>query len=308
MKWIQLVIISMGLTLQAIAQDFESVDLKVSPVINGTLIRPANKEAVPLVILIQGSGPTDRNGNQPMVKNNALKLLAEGLQASNIASFRFDKRIVEMAKTRTLDESTLTFDQFVGDALDVFNYFKASNAFSQYYILGHSQGSLIGMLVAQQGADGFISIAGPGQTIDALIIDQLERQAPGLADNAKQAFDDLRKTGEAKNFSPGLASIFRPSVQPFIKSWMQYDPQAEIAKLNIPVLILNGDKDLQTDPNEAKLLQQTKADAVLQIIPNMNHILKEISGNDLENSKSYNDPSLPLHPELIPTLVNFINQ
>lgn len=286
--------------------EFEAIDLKVNPLIEGTLLRPANQSSVPLAIIIQGSGPTDRNGNQPMMENNSLKLLANGLKENGIASFRYDKRIVPLIKNGMLDESAMSFDNFVQDARDVLNYFKKSGAFSSYYVIGHSQGGLIAAVLGQEGANGVISIAGAGQAIDKVIIDQLQRQAPGLVESAQTAFKDLKENGKAEKFSPGLASIFRPSVQPFIRSWMLYEPQTEIAKVNVPILIVNGDADLQVDLDEAQLLKEANPKAQLVIIENMNHVLKTIEGDDALNGQSYNNPSLPLHEKLIPLLSEFI--
>lgn len=286
--------------------DQHSEDLSITPLIDGTLLFPEASEKIPLAIIIAGSGPTDRNGNQQMMKNNSLKFLAEGLYPKNIASFRYDKRIVKQLKNGTVNEKNIRFEDFIDDADAVLDYFKKDKRFSKIYIIGHSQGSLIGMVAAQKGADGFISIAGAGQEIDDVIVDQLNKQAPGLTENARQSFDDLRANGEAHNYSTGLASIFRPAIQPFIYSWMQFDPKVEIAKLNIPVLIINGDKDIQVLPSEAELLKKAKPDAQLEIIPNMNHIFKEIKGNDLENSKSYNQYDFPVMPQLITTISDFI--
>ncbi|ARV11176.1 alpha/beta hydrolase [Gilvibacter sp. SZ-19] len=310
MKLIKVIILSIILTAQALAQDvnFESVDLKVTSLVEGTLLRPADQSAVPLVIIIQGSGPTDRDGNQPMVMNNSLKYLAQGLSEAGIASFRYDKRIMPMLRNRTLNEATLSFNDFVDDAKAVLKYFQNSGAFSEIHIAGHSQGSLVGMLAAQEGADGFISLAGAGQSIDEVIIDQLERQAPGLAENAQQAFTDMRTEGKAEQFSPGLASIFRKDIQPFMLSWMQYDPKVEIAKLSCPVLIVNGNKDLQVDVEEAQLLAQAKPDAQFAVVENMNHVLKFIEGSDMENAKSYNEPNKPLSPGFLDIVVDFVNQ
>ena len=189
----------------------------------------------------------------------------------------------------------------------VLHFFEEEERFSKIYIIGHGEGSLTGMVAAQTGADGFISIAGAGQEIDDVIVAQLAEQAPGLADNARTSFDDLRVNGVAHNYSPGLASIFRMAIQPFIFSWMQYNPQEEIAKLNIPVLIINGDQDIQVQISEAELLKAAKPDASYTIVPGMNHIFKYIEGNALENSKSYNQYNLPVMPELIDTIVKFIN-
>ncbi len=298
------------LSFAGFAQDLEyhSEELQITPLIDGTLMTPESKAPEPLAIIIAGSGPTDRNGNQQMMQNNSLKFLAQGLYKKGIATFRYDKRIVKQMKMGAVNESNIHFGDFIDDAVAVLDYFKNDKRFSKIYIIGHSQGSLIGMVAAQEGADGFISIAGAGQEIDDVIVEQLTKQAPGLADNARTALDDIRVTGVAHNYSPALASIFRKELQPFIFSWMQYNPQEEIKKLNIPVLIINGDKDIQVQVSEAEFLKAAKPDAEYKIIPKMNHIFKEIEGNDLENSKSYNQYNLPVMPELINTIADFIKR
>jgi len=164
------------------------------------------------------------------------------------------------------------------------------------------------MIAAQNRADGFISLAGAGQEIDDVIVDQLEKQAPGLKDNARESFDDMRANGVAVNYNPGLASIFRPQIQPFLITWMNYNPQTEIAKLTIPVLIINGEKDLQVQVSEAEKLKEASPNAQFEIIPSMNHILKEIEGDGIENSKSYNEPSRPIIPKVVEVISTFILQ
>ena len=241
-----------------------------------------------------------------MMKNNSLKFLAEGLYDKGIATFRYDKRIIKQLKENNLSEKDVNFNEFIEDARSIVAYFKRSKAFSKIYVVGHSQGSLVGMIAAQRAADGFISIAGAGQEIDDVIVDQLAKQAPGLKDNARQSFDDMRANGIALNYSPGLASIFREEIQPFLISWMQYNPQEEITKLDIPVLIINGDKDLQVQISEAEKLKAAKPDATLKIVPGMNHILKQIEGTDIDNSKTYNQPNLPVTTELIDIIAAFI--
>lgn len=306
MKHTFLIFLFFGIIATAQNKKYNSEDLSITPLIDGTLQVPEANGKLPLAIIIGGSGPTDRNGNQQMVVNNSLKFLGEGLYENGIATFRYDKRIVKQMKNRTINEKNIRFDDFIDDAIAILEYFKKDEKFSKIYIVGHSQGSLVGMIAAQSDADGFVSIAGAGQEIDDVIIDQLAKQAPGLVDNARTSFDDLRANGVAYNYSPGLASIFRKEIQPFIYSWMQYDPKVEITKLNIPVLIINGDKDTQVQVSEAELLKNAKPDADYLIIPKMNHIFKEIEGNDLENSKSYNIYNIPVMPELINTVSDFI--
>lgn len=307
-KNLLIVLLLFGGMVSAQTKKFISEDLSITPLVDGTLLVPETTGKLPLAILIGGSGPTDRNGNQQMLVNNSLKLLAEGIYENGIASFRYDKRIVKQMKLGSVNEKNIRFDDFIDDAIAILTYFKKDERFSEIYIIGHSQGSLVGMVAAQEGANGFVSIAGAGQEIDDVIVDQLAKQAPGLADNGRTAFDDMRANGVANNFSPGLASIFRKDIQPFILTWMKYDPKVEIAKLTIPVLIVNGDKDIQVQVSEAELLRNAKPDAAFKIIPNMNHVLKQIKGNDLENSKSYNIYNLPVVPELIATVSDFISQ
>lgn len=285
-----------------------SEELSITSLIDGTLLLPETENPVPLAILIAGSGPTDRDGNQPMMINNSLKFLAEGLTQHSIATFRYDKRIVKQIQMRNIDERNIRFDDFVDDAVAIVNYFAKDDRFSKIFIIGHSQGSLIGMIAAQEHTDGFISIAGTGREIDDVIVAQLAQQAPGLEESAREAFDDLRTNGVAKNYNPGLASIFRPEIQPFILSWMQFDPAEEIKKLEMPILILNGDKDIQVSVAEAELLLKNKPDAELKIIPNMNHVLKEVEDMGLENQKAYNLQDLPVVPELIQDISEFINR
>jgi uncharacterized protein len=310
----KMLLLCLAVTMGIFAQDnprFNQKDIAVSPFIDGTILTPETSGKSPLVIFIADSGPTDRNGNQQMMTNNHLKFLAEGLYKEGIATFRYDKRIIKQMKDRTINEESIRFDDFIKDARDVVAYFKRSEAFSEIYVLGHGQGATVGVMAAQEdGVAGFISIAGYGRSLDDALVAQLAKEAPALEENARNAFDELEATGSTQNYSQGLASIFRPSIQPFLRSWMKYNPSTEIQKLAMPVLIIAGDKDLQVLASEAEVLKAAKPDATYTVIKNMNHPLKEIKENDddLVNQKSYNEPRKPVMPELIETVAAFINQ
>ena len=103
-----------------------------------------------------------------------------------------------------------------------------------------------------------------------------------------------------------LSSIFNIEIQPFMMNWMQYNPTESIKNLKIPILIINGSKDLQVSINEANVLKEAAPEATLKIIENMNHVLVPILGDDLENSKSYNEPNRKISKELIEHIVTFI--
>lgn len=291
------------------AQDssFVEQELTIDRFTDGTLTIPADTtEEIPLVIFIQGSGPTNRDGNAPMMKNDGMKKIAHQLSENNIASFRFDKRIFKMNKLGIREED-LKFEDFVTDVNAIISHFRNEEKFSKIIIAGHSEGSLIGILAAQQNEiDGFISLAGAGRSIDQIIVEQLAKQSEELSENARVAFEEIKSIGSTNNYSPWLESVFRPSVQPYIKSWMQYDPAVEIAKLKIPVLIINGSFDLQVDIKDAEILKNANPQAELVILENMNHIFRKIEGEDLENTKAYNEPQRTLHPELIPVITQFV--
>jgi len=309
-KLISIVCLVFCITYNHLSQAQDSLmavsDVSINKHIDGTLIIPnVDNGPTPLAIIIAGSGPTDRDGNQNLMQNNSLKKLAVALAEKNIASFRYDKRVVKQLKSRNIDPNT-TFDNFVTDANAVLTHFQNKKDFSKVYIIGHSQGSLVGMLAATNNADGFISIAGAGQSIDNVIISQIAAMDSTLLEGTKKAFESLRAGETTSDYPMALGSIFRADVQPFIMNWMKYNPTLEISKLNIPILIVNGTKDLQVSEDEASLLKNASKNAELKIIENMNHVLFIIDGNELENSKSYNEPSREISKELIETISSFI--
>lgn len=292
--------------LLAIAQEVKTEDIEVNSLLKGTLFSIENISSKPnLVIIIAGSGPTNRNGNQIGMQNNSLKYLAEAIAKDGNVAFSFDKRIVTQMKEGKLDEKSLRFDDFIMDVKDIITYFKKQNKYNKIVIAGHSEGSLIGMIAAKDNADAYISLAGAARTIDLIIIEQIEKQAPFLKAATEENFKILKegKTFALKNEM--LASIFRESVQPYMISWLKYNPQEEIKKLSIPILILNGTKDIQVSESEAQLLKEANPKAQLKIIAKMNHIFKEINADE-ENIKSYSNPNLPIMKEVATTINLFI--
>ena len=286
---------------------FTKDTISINSLLKGTLYTPLKQNKKNnLVILIAGSGPTDRNGNQKGMTNNSLQLLAEALANNNIAVYSYDKRIFAQMATGKLDEGSLSFDTFIDDAKAVLLHFKNQKKYHTITIAGHSEGALIGLVAANGNADAYISIAGVGRSIDEVLLEQIEKQAPFLKEEVEKNLATLKcgTTFELKN--PMLTSLFRSSVQPYMISWIKYNPQTEMKQLHIPTLIINGDKDIQVSVNDAQLLHQAKSDAQLKIISNMNHIFKEIKGDDTVNKASYTNPDLPVIPELPSVIATFI--
>jgi pimeloyl-ACP methyl ester carboxylesterase len=276
--------------------------------IKGSLLRPI-KSHCPVVLIISGSGPTDRNGNNPMMTNNSLKLLAEELIRHNIASVRYDKRGVAESQVAGKKEEDLRFDDYVSDAVDWIKLLKADKRFTKVIVLGHSEGSLIGMIAARTAnADGFISVAGAGKSADKVLRMQLQSQPQVVLDMTDPILDSLVLGKTVSEVNPMLNALFRPSVQPYLISWFKYDPQAEINKLLIPVLITQGTTDIQVGADDAQALADANKNAKLVLIEKMNHILKESEADREQNIQTYTDPKLPVMSQFILETVNFIGE
>lgn len=276
----------------------------------GELLAPEGEGPFPVMLIIPGSGPTDRNGNAPGMENNGLKMLAEELASNGIASVRYDKRGAGKNKVEHISEEEITFDVFVEDAVDWIELLKGDERFSGVGVIGHSQGSLEGMLAAKESdIDMFVSVSGPGRAADLILEEQLGNQLSGdLLAESRKILRQMASGQQVDEMSEAMRQFFRPSVQPFMISWMAYDPQEEISELEIPVLIVNGDNDIQIPESEAQLLQEACPEAELRIIKGMNHVLKEAGGDRDSNIATYADPSLPLAEGFSEAVVSFIRQ
>ncbi|MES2279519.1 MAG: alpha/beta fold hydrolase [Bacteroidota bacterium] len=278
--------------------------------ISGTLTIPKSATGkIPVVLIIAGSGPTDRDGNSQLgVSAYSYKLMANALGKNGIACLRYDKRMVGKSVSST-KEKDLRFEDYADDAIALVGMLHNDARFSKVIVMGHSEGSLVGMLASDdQPVNGYISLAGAGDRIDKIMLEQMKAKPDFLQDAFKVIVDSLRKGKFTDRVDPSLYSLIRPSVQPYILSWMMHDPIREIKKLKIPILIVQGTTDIQVTVGDAEKLKKAKSDATLLIIPGMNHILKEAPADREKNIETYKDPNLPLKPELVTGVVAFINK
>jgi len=309
-QFVTIVLLSFLANFGAFGQTGTPITLHtVSGNIEGALLIPETKGALPVAVLIAGSGPTDRDGNNPIMKNNALKMLATALYHHGIASLRYDKRGIAASQSAGADESKLRFDQYIEDAVGWSRLLKQNKKFNKILIIGHSEGSLIGMEVAQKAwIDKFISLAGTGQPADQLIRKQLSTQPAFVLQQCTPILNELVKGNTVDSIPPYLNALFRKSVQPYLISWFKYNPQTEIKKLKKPVLIVQGTTDIQVSINDAEKLKEANPQARLAIIKGMNHILKDAPADRQENIKTYSQPDLPLNNELVQIVVDFIKK
>ena len=278
-------------------------------ILKGTLALPDGDGIFPVALMIAGSGPTDRDGNNPMMANNSLKLLAEGMLARGIASLRYDKRGIASSASAGGNEEDLRFETYIEDAVKWVQQLREDDRFSHVIILGHSEGSLIGMMAAARAkADKFISVSGVGRPAADILREQLSSQSPLVTAMTDPIIDTLEMGRTVNAVNPMLNSLFRPSVQPYIISWFQYDPAKEIAKLHCPVLILQGTTDIQVKVEDAHMLAAAYPKGEKVILEGMNHVLKNAPSDRMANLQTYNDPTLPLTEGLVDGIAAFIHK
>lgn len=292
------------------AQVTDTIFVELSGVkIHTVLTKPSGATSTPLAIIIAGSGPTDLNGNQPMMQNNSLRLLSDGLVTQNIATLRFDKRAIAKSVIANFKEEDLTIDIFANDVVQLIE-FARKKGFKKIFIIGHSEGSLIGLIALQKTSiSGFVSLAGAGSGADDILKTQLKPQLPpAFYQQTESIIDSLKNGYRVNNVPVQLFALFRPSVQPYLISWFKYNPSTLISQIECPVLIVQGDKDLQIKPEDAQQLANAQPAARLLIIPKMNHILKNINGDMQENIAAYTNPGLPVNAELVSEIADFIHK
>ncbi|MFQ6575696.1 alpha/beta hydrolase [Pseudomonas sp. UM16] len=282
-----------------------------SGVLYGSLLLPRTEQPPPVVLIIPGSGPTDRNGNSPDgAHTDNLRQLALVLAKNRIASVRFDKRGVAASRAATPDERDLTVERYVADAVAWSHKLKADPRFGQLILLGHSEGALIASLAAPaSGASAVISVAGSGRPIDEVFRAQLAGQIPPRYNQRVLHILDNLKAGRMAAGIPGpLQDVFRPSVQPYLISLLRQDPAAAFAKVEVPALIIQGTHDIQVDVSNAQRLKAAKPDAELALIQGMNHMLRIAPQAASEQRDSYLNPKLPQASELGTQVVDFIHR
>ncbi len=245
------------------------------------------------------------------MKNDSLKLLGKALVAQGVATLRYDKRGIGKSAAAGAEEEKLRFENYVDDATAWIKQLRGDRRFSKIVIVGHSEGSLIGILNAKrEPIDALVSIAGTGRELATLLRDQLQRNLPPeLRDKSNRIIDELVAGRKVDDVPAELTTLFRPSVQPFLMTWLKYNPAKEIAELKIPILVVQGTTDLQVSLDDAKLLVSNNKNARLVAIENMNHVLKTAPTATLAGqAAAYSDPSLPLAPRLADEVASFLKQ
>ena len=280
--------------------------------IHGTLSVPDNASRT-AVLIIAGSGPTDRNGNSSVtgIATNAYKMLADSLAARGYASLRYDKRGIAASATAGADESQLTFEAYIDDAAAWAEWLAADERFDRVVLAGHSEGGLIALVAAKRSDKvvAVVTLAGVGESIDATLRRQLGTQPEPYRSECMRIIDELKAGRTVSDPMPELAALFRPSVQPFLISQMRYEPATEARTLTQPLLVVQGTTDIQINLNDAIKLSTVNPRTRWAIISEMNHVLKPCASLDQQaQMMTYINDTLPLAPTLVATIADFLSK
>jgi pimeloyl-ACP methyl ester carboxylesterase len=277
--------------------------------LSGTLLAPPGIARPPVVLLIAGSGPTDRNGNQGGTGPGEMRELAEALAAHGIATLRYDKRGVGRSAGAAPREQDLVLDAFVDDAAAWLAWLRQRPDLGAPVVAGHSEGGLIAILLAKRmPVAGIVLVATPGRRFGDILRDQLRRSgtpAPLLSE-ALATLAALERGETVTQVSPALLALFRPSIQPFVRSMLAVDPARELGGLTPPVMVVAGGHDLQVNADDAALLAKARPDAVRLDVAEMNHVLKIAPADRAGQQDAYRNPALPLAPGLGDAIAGFV--
>jgi uncharacterized protein len=271
---------------------------------------------VPLILIIPGSGPTDRDGNSPLgVRSATYRLLAEGLEVAGIASVRIDKRGMHGSAGATADPDAVTISDYAADIASWVRAIRAQTMARCVVLLGHSEGGLVALAAAQVPHDicGTVLVATPGRPLGAILRGQLQANpanTPFLAEAAAAiaALERGERIDEMRLSEP-LRPLFRQKVQPFLIDLMAQDPARSSATVGVPMLILQGARDIQVGVDDARRLHAAAPRAELVLLPSANHVLKSVDAGDrAANLATYGDPALPLADGVIEAIAGFIRR
>ena len=264
--------------------------------VHGTLTMPAGEGPHPAVLLIAGSGPTDRNWNSPLLPgdNGSAALLARGLAERSIASLRYDKR----GTGKTGVPQTVTWEDYLAEQQAALAFLRAQPQVSadKLFVAGHSEGAAHALKLAAAEGDaiaGVLLLSPAGRPLKEVVMDQLTAQlraalppeaAQAELANMEKAFGAIA-SGEtvdpaAVTQIPGLQNLLRafqaPTSVGFARELLVFDPVAALKELPHRVLILSGEKDLQvSSERDVKPLAAARPENTeLVLIPDADHVLK----------------------------------
>jgi pimeloyl-ACP methyl ester carboxylesterase len=281
--------------------------------LHGTLLAPDGDPRAVAVIL-PGSGPTDRDGNSPQfgIVGGSYRRLAEGLAAQGVATVRIDKRGIGESAAAGMSETDLRFTHLSDDARAWAAEAARLTGRPCAWLIGHSEGALVALAAVKEGDDkvcGLVLLSGAGRPARLVLEEQLGPQLPEpMRSQAFHALAELEAGRTVADTPPELAALLRPSVQPYLISWLALDPAALAAAYDGPVMVGQGSTDLQTTVADARAIAAADPQARLVIWEGVNHMLRIAPADRAANIATYYDAALPLAPGVVDDVAGFILQ
>ncbi len=265
---------------------------------------------IPVAVIIAGSGPTDRNGNSVMgIRPNSYAQLAWRLAERGIATLRCDKR--GMPGTQgTFDITQMTLEDFAADARSAAESLARDPRFSRVVFVGHSEGASLALIAARQGAPvaGVVHVSGLGRSLGEVMREQLSRQFDSATMvRYDTAWKYYLRGDQPTDVPQQMAMLFVPVNRTYMRSLAALDPPAAIRAVRQPVLLVQGESDLQATVADAERLHGARPDARLVLLPDVNHVLKRVADRTLPGQMStYQDPGIPIVPEAVQAIADWI--
>lgn len=283
--------------------------------LKGTLLLPADVQRPPTAVIIPGSGPTDRDGNNPLgVRASTYRLMAESLAENGIATLRIDKRGMFGSNTAIADANAVTLQDYAADTSLWGGAVRAKTGADCVWLIGHSEGGLVALQAAQSMPNlcGLVLVAAAGRPLGQVIKDQLAANpANGFLLAEANATIDKLSAGErvdVTRMNPALAPLFNPAVQDFLMSVLSVDPAKLAAKAGMPILVLQGEADIQVSVEDARRLHAAAPGSKLVLLPAVSHVMKRVEGEGrAANLATYGNPDLKLADGFIPAIAAFMS-
>ena len=280
-----------------------------STALHGAMIRPEGRAAPAAVLIVPGSGPADRDGDDRKDFEHARSYwhLAQALAARGIVSLRYDKR--GSAESAGAGEATSVRDT-VDEAAGWVRFLARQPGVRCVVALGHSEGAMIAALASHRvRLCGLVDVAGSATPTGDLIEQQtvMLKVAPEVAAQIHAAVQAEKAGRPIPAVPKGYDKLFGPAAEPYLRSEINIDPVAEAARVGVPMLVIQGDNDVQVKVEDAQRLAAA-AHAQPVIIPGMNHVLKLAPRDVRGNFMTYLDPNLPLAPGMAEAVADFVLQ
>jgi uncharacterized protein len=327
------------MTNQASYGEHSEVNWEVGPTtVYGTMVRPFGPGPFPAVVMVAGSGPTDRDWNSPLLpgSNGSARLIAEAFAQAGIASLRYDKRAsgphVRENLPLLIGKMSMQshVDEFAGAVRTM-----ASQAYvhdDRIFALANSEGTLHALNYQLHTPEipfaGLVLIGPPGRAVGAVARSQLTAQASGIpnGDTLLALYDAAIVrflAGEPIAPDPALPegvqmllqSLTTPANLPFARELWTADAAPLLKQVDVPVLVIIGKKDIQVDWHvDGEPLQRAAVGhkQVTFLFPeNANHVLKqELRPRSAlvpaEIAESYNGPDTHLDPQALTSILEWL--